>query len=437
MGRGTFSLKVAIPESLANDQQVTLVAYTRDGQAVAAVPLEIVPLPTNTPVPVPPTDTPVPPPQEPAAIEVNPQQGAVGGTVTVTGQHWPAGQTILVTLSHGADKSAMQVNPNAAIARVKVGKNGQFQVKGGIPAGQNWEDAGDILIVAFTADGKYAATAPFKVLTQYKPTLAVDPQAVGVDQPMTLVGQNWPPQAQVHVAIVRRDQRVDLRKLGAGLAVATVGDDKSFQLSVNLPSGQGWEKQRQAVVVAYTHDLQYSATAPLGIVAPEPTVAPTQPPEPTPKPKPTAAPRKQTPARPSKKGPEATPVAPQAQHALIALNPVSGTVGVPITIQGQFWPAGSTVNLALTQPMAPGAPAAPSQPVAQGIPVDAQGQFVYSFAIPAGVGWENLPQIVILAFTNDQKTSASTPFYNVGGGALQELLPPPGATPQGLPPAGP
>ena len=69
------------------------------------------------------------------------------------------------------------------------------------------------------------------------------------------------------------------------------------------------------------------------------------------------------------------------------------------------------LKVALTQPVAVGAPPQPPQFIAQGIPVDGKGQFMYTFSVPVGQGWENVSQIIILALTSDRLQSAVTPFY--------------------------
>ena len=99
----------------------------------------------------------------------------------------------------------------------------------------------------------------------------------------------------------------------------------------------------------------------------------------------------------------------------IWVSPNSGPVGTPLTLQGQGWPAQSFLSVALTQPVAAGAPQQPPQFIAQGIPVDGTGQFMYTFSIPVGQGWENVSQIIILLLTTDQLQSAVTPFYVTQG----------------------
>ena len=296
----------------------------------------------------------------------------MGAALRISGQHWPAGQSVLITLSHGTDKNKMQVNPNAAIGKTAVGKDGRFEARVAIPAGQGWEDAGDILIVVFTEDANYAATTPFKVVVQYKPTLGLEPQTAAIGEQVALTGDNWPPRSQVRVAVIRANQPVNIRALGPGWATTQVGDDRHFQIGIALPPGQGWEQETQARVVAYTADFRYSAAAPLGIQAPQPTAMPEKPPpppeQPTVAPQPTEAPPTAAPTKaksappkptPSKPNQKATTVPAQARHAVLAVSPMSGTVGITITVQGQGWPAGRQVNLTVSLPVPQGAPPAP------------------------------------------------------------------------------
>jgi hypothetical protein len=133
------------------------------------------------------------------------------------------------------------------------------------------------------------------------------------------------------------------------------------------------------------------------------------------------------PQRPTEAPPlRVTPVLPPADappgQPFIWTAPNSGPAGTPVTLLGQGWPAQSSLSVALTQPVAAGAPQQPPQFIAQGIPVDGAGRFTHAFSIPVGQGWENVSQIIILAMTADQLRSAVTPFYVTQG--APEVVPP-------------
>jgi hypothetical protein len=103
-------------------------------------------------------------------------------------------------------------------------------------------------------------------------------------------------------------------------------------------------------------------------------------------------------------------------------------VGTAVTLQGSGWPAQSFVNISLTQPYTAGTLAQPPQVIASGVPVNAAGEFAYTFTIPVGQGWENQTQIVILVMTANQLYSAVTPFY-VGQGSPGVIPPDDGSSP--------
>jgi hypothetical protein len=110
------------------------------------------------------------------------------------------------------------------------------------------------------------------------------------------------------------------------------------------------------------------------------------PPTDTPTPTPTVTVVTETPTSP----PVETPIQGKWE---IRLNPGSGPIGKPFDVRGRGWPAGSTVELFLVRPLRRSEAPTPLGQVVS----DEAGSFRTELAIPAGAGWEGLPQAIVQA----------------------------------------
>ncbi len=200
-----------------------------------------------------------------------------------------------------------------------VDPNGHFEGSIELPSGQGWEGKTDALVIAYTSDFAVTAAADFGITTKIVPIIELDPPSGPVGTNITVHGFNWPDGSQVLLTLSKGTTlSLQPRAKMTAAAITPVGGE--FTSNIELPTGQGWEGQTAAVVVAYTTDFKTSAVAQFAIVEPEP-------PQPT-----------------------ATLPAPASIQA--SPNPVE--IGADITVTGEGWPAGAPVQLTLAKSPASG-----------------------------------------------------------------------------------
>ena len=334
------------------------------------------PKPTNTPVPTatqtpPPTAT-VPP--SVSAIGLTPAQGPVGSPITVKGVHWPAGQTVSLAFAK-AEKGtqSVKIDPALGVTSAVVGPDGAFQAGVVLPPGQGWESLSEALVVAYSADFQKTAVAPFAIV---QPAEAATPTEVPPEQPTEI-----PPEQPTQIP-----------------------PEQPTQIPPEQPTEQPTEIPPEQPAQVPTE--------------PQPTATP-KPPKPTREPK-----RTDTPVPVEKPVEKPTP-----QQMVISLTPISGTVGITLTVHGEGWPARAQVEFALGRP-AVGAEPQVTIPVTGTVAqVSKKGQFAQPIWLPVGEGWENLPQVLIVAHSPDNKLEAIMPYTIVAlpepPPAPQEPAPPP------------
>jgi hypothetical protein len=197
-GAGNFAAQVLIPADYAGQTQVTLVATDDTSRITIRAPYAIVQA-APTPVPVLPTPTSVPPvvpPTSPAApspttaavstatsvataaatstqaapttlarISVTPNPVAIGQTVTVSGDGFPAGSTVEISIAPGSTATVTpiaSVTPPAGkpVASVQTDRAGTFTAQFVLDNTQGNE--GTILVIARGINGA-VATAPLTI----------------------------------------------------------------------------------------------------------------------------------------------------------------------------------------------------------------------------------------------------------------------------------
>jgi hypothetical protein len=100
---------------------------------------------------------------------------------------------------------------------------------------------------------------------------------------------------------------------------------------------------------------------------------------------------------------------PAPSQPLISLVPISGTVGITLTVHGEGWPVGAPVGFTLAHPVVEGTPQF-TVPLTETVQVNEQGIFDEFIWLPSGVGWENVPQALVVARTGDGQIEAVAPY---------------------------
>lgn len=290
-----------------------------------------------------------------------------------------------------------------------------------------------------------------------EPSLALSPSQGGVGTAIVVKGSHWPAGQSVALTFAQSQPGMTQVQIDPGMTVATVaaGPDGSFETTVALPEGQGWETQPQALVVAYTADFSETSVTPfvissepiptdavvpteeatvgptpLATEAPtevptevlEPTVEPTEMPtdvaEPTVEPTEEVAEPTVEPAQEIVEPPTAEPAPSQP---IISLVPISGTVGITLTVHGEGWPVGAPVGFTLAHPVVEGTPQF-TVPLTETVQVGEDGIFDKFLWLPAGAGWENVPQTLVIARTGDGLFEVVAPYTVI---TMTEGMPPP------------
>ena len=324
--QGEIDTKLLVPKNWAKSGPALVVAFTRDGRFTALAPVTIV-RPTQTPVPTaapkkpptatltpapPPTAAPkrptatvtsapaptaipptAPPPIEPPAISIDPGEGPAGAAIKVSGQHWPAGQSIILALAPTTSEGNAQIQPQDVLLTIPANRQGQFVVRVKMPGGKRWEQLPELLVVAATKDGKSVATSRFVVVPPQPPpppppvttapveppasptppapaaeaappatvpVISLSPMIATAGVTLTVTGQGWPKGKKVTIALAQ--------PVGEGSPPATqplrqavkVDDHGEFAAQVVIPPGQGWEGLPEITIVAYIEDQKISTS---------------------------------------------------------------------------------------------------------------------------------------------------------------------------------
>jgi hypothetical protein len=291
------------------------------------------------------------------------------------------------------------------------------------------------------------ATAPVSPETPAptQPSIALTPEEGPVGAPFTVLGTGWPRGQSVTITFARPQSGPQIQidpSMSAGSV--NVSEDGSFAIAVSLPVGQGWETEPELLVVAYTADLGSSAVARYRIVtspsptdtsepgqptstpietstetpteasepAQEPTAEaqPTETASPTPEPSPTIEPTAEPTATTeptTEPTEELTQVVPG--QPVLSLIPISGTVGITLTVHGEGWPAGVPVGFTLAAPPVEGVFQL-TVPVTDTVQANEQGMFDLALWLPEGLGLEDVPQAWVIGRTQDGQIQAVAPY---------------------------
>lgn len=318
---------------------------------------------TTTPVP---TDTPTVPPQTTEhSISLSPSEGGVGTSIVVRGTGWPAGGTVSLTLAKpqpGA--TSLEIQPQADAMRIVVGADGGFETSLVVPAGQGWESESEVLVVAYTADYTKTAVARFAIVPgQVQPT----------DTPTATEEPTPGPPAEAPT-----DTPTATIEAPAEEPTATA---EPSQEPTNTPEAPVEEPTETAEPEEQEEPTGEAVEEPVEETQPTDTPAPTE-------------------------SPTETPV-PQAP--VISVVPISGTIGITVTVYGQGWPIDNPVGFALAQPVSEGPPEV-LMPLPDTVEVTAQGLFTKPLWLPAVPGWETLNSVWVFAQTADQQYQAMKPY---------------------------
>lgn len=131
-------------------------APTRPGVQSTRVPPQPVPTATKPARP-----TPVKP-----AIVLSAKSGTSGDSIVVTGSGWPAGETVLITVTATPNQRNTRIEPKAVLARAKADRNGRFKATIRLPDDPLLQNQPTVWVVAATTNGRNRATAPIQLLTE-------------------------------------------------------------------------------------------------------------------------------------------------------------------------------------------------------------------------------------------------------------------------------
>ena len=323
-------------------------------------------LPTASPTAIPtatsvPTGTVVPTvttePSEPS-LALSPSQGGVGTPILVRGSHWPAGQSVALTFAQSQPgMTKIQIDPGMTVSTVTAGPDGAFETTVTLSEGQGWEAQPQALVVAYTADFSETSVTPFVITSEPAPTDTTVPTGEATIAPT-------PPVTEIPTEVP-------------------------------------------------TEVLE--PTAELTEMPVEPTAEPTEVVEPTVEPTQEIVEPTEMPAPPTEEPqPTEAPVVPPTEEPapsqpIISLVPISGTVGITLTVHGEGWPVGAPVGFTLAQPVVESTPQF-TVPLTETVQVNEQGIFDKFLWLPAGVGWENVPQTLVIARTGDGQFEVVAPY---------------------------
>jgi PKD repeat protein len=119
-----------------------------------------------------------------AAIVLEPAAGPVGTTITIQGEGWNAGSTVLIYLLPSAEAQDL----GDAVSGAVVGPGGQFTTSFVLPSDGQWEGAEQAIVIARAADGTLTAQATFAIVapteepTQTPVVVTTEPTATPTQQ---------------------------------------------------------------------------------------------------------------------------------------------------------------------------------------------------------------------------------------------------------------
>jgi len=121
------------------------------------------------------------------------------------------------------------------------------------------------------------------------------------------------------------------------------------------------------------------------------------------------------------------------------LNTFESSVGLTVEVRGEHWPVGEAVLIALAwADQAPGLIEAGQLRQIGQADVDGSGNFVAGIVVPAGQGWENGGQAIIVVYTTDYQHFVSAGLMLLPPTSTPEPpLPPPEESPPEEVPPGP
>ena len=294
----------------------------------------------------------------------------IGAPFVVRGTNWPAGQAVTITFARPQPGAQIQIDPSMSVANVGVSADGSFEATVAVPAGQGWEMEAEVLVVAYTADLSSSSVARYTILTQPVPT----------------------------------DTAAPTQEPGQPTPTAT-------EIPTESPTEEGQPTQEPTAEPVVTTEPTVEptvTTAPTTEPAPtaEPTAEPVATTEPTTEPVPTAEPTAE-PMPTAEPTAEPTQVAPA--QPILSLIPISGTVGITLTVHGEGWPSGAPVGFTLATPLVEGVVQL-TVPVTDVVQVNEQGMFDTPVWFPEGLGLENAPQAWVIGRTQDGQIEVITTY---------------------------
>ena len=361
--------------------------------------------PTRTPTPAATAQPSVP------SVALVPTQGVVGSSIVVNGAGWPAGEKVSLALARPQPGSAsVQVDPKLSAVTVTAGPDGRFQAGLVLPAGQGWEGLPTALVVAFSADFAKTAVAPFAIaaegeVTPEKPVPTKGPTEAPPETPTEVAPPTQAPTGEAEPA---------LTPTGAAEATPAPSEEATQVPTVEATQAPAEEAKPTEVVPPTEAAAQPTAASA------EPTETPVPP---TPEPTVTETP---VPPTPEPLPTDTPPAAEESAPPVLSVMPISGTVGITLTVLGQGWPADSAVEFTLSRPVAEGQPEFTIAVTGTVGVVDPSGQFAVPIWLPVEQGWEASPQALIRARTQDQKHEAAAAYTIIAAPAPQ----PPAEAPQ-------
>jgi hypothetical protein len=100
----------------------------------------------------------------PGSLVLSPTEGKPGTTITLNGQGWPAGSTMVIGLGDPEAGQSPQIDPNGVMAASAVDDSGEFSVSFDYPASGPWSSQPRVLIVAQAQPSGQTSSAAFHVL---------------------------------------------------------------------------------------------------------------------------------------------------------------------------------------------------------------------------------------------------------------------------------
>ena len=131
-----------------------------------------------------PPETATPPAASAGSLVLVPSEGMPGAQLSLTGQGWTAGTTVVIGLADPSSGQTPHVDSTGVMAASRVEDDGTFDVSFQYPADGPWAALSQVLVVAEPHPSGQASSASFQVLV---------PSASNTPQPVSAVTPTSPP----------------------------------------------------------------------------------------------------------------------------------------------------------------------------------------------------------------------------------------------------